>query len=78
MKKNQRKQKLNKQEFVIDAFQLIAGLIFVWIMRLNWNIMFFEQQDIPTESNLMFLVTLYLSLGIVGIAILACKKKHAS
>lgn len=74
MKKNQRKQKLNKQEFVIDAFQLIAGLIFVWIMRLNWNIMFFEQQDIPTESNLMFLVTLYLALEIVGIAILACKK----
>ena len=68
------KQKINKELFAIDAFQLMAGLIFVWIMRLNWNIMFFEQQDIPTDSSQMLFVTLYLIFGIVGMAILAFKK----
>lgn len=72
--KTKKNKKLNKEAFAIDAFQLIAGLIFVWIMRLNWNIMFFEQQDIPTDSNQMLFVTLYLVFGIVGMAILACRK----
>ena len=68
------KQKPNKEAFAIDAFQLVAGLIFVWIMRLNWNIMFFEQQDLPTDSAQMLFVTLYLALGIIGMSTLACKK----
>lgn len=75
MKRNNKKnQKINKESFAIDAFQLIAGLIFVWIMRLNWNIMFFEQQDVPTDSNQMLFVTIYLSLGIAGMTVLVYRK----
>lgn len=71
---NKKNQKINKESFAIDAFQLVAGLIFVWIMRLNWNIMFFEQQGVPTDGNQMLLVTLYLSFGIAGMTVLAYRK----